>query len=127
MGKFYTDYERLEFVKKFKESRLSSREFALANNLAVSTFRDWVHAFEDINGGFINIGKALEAPGNVTTEKDYTVSVLSSDNIRKKSSHFTRFDHSIVVIELPDGLKITTSLEQAEKILENHYDRQRKG
>ena len=35
----------------------------------------------------------------------------------KRSNHFNRFDHSIVVIEYKE-IKITTSLEQAEKILE---------
>ena len=36
----------------------------------------------------------------------------------KKSNHFSRFDHSIVVIEYKEA-KITTSLEQAERILKN--------
>ena len=38
-----------------------------------------------------------------------------------KSNHFNRFDHSIVVIEYKE-LKITTSLAQAEKLLEKLYD-----
>ncbi|MDD7571831.1 MAG: hypothetical protein PUK06_01885 [bacterium] len=36
------------------------------------------------------------------------------------SGHFTRFDHSIVVIKF-NGLKITTSLEYAKAILKDYY------
>ena len=43
--------------------------------------------------------------------------MLSEVEKKKKSAHFSRFDHSIVVIEYKE-IKITTSLEQAEKILE---------
>ena len=39
----------------------------------------------------------------------------------KKSRHFTRFDHSIVMIEYK-GIKISTSLEQALKLLEQIYE-----
>ena len=40
------------------------------------------------------------------------------------SGHFTRFDHSIVVIEF-NGLKITTSLEHARAILRDYYGKDR--
>ena len=43
--------------------------------------------------------------------------ILSEVEKANKSSHFTRFDHSIVVIEYKE-IKITTSLEQLEKLLE---------
>ena len=36
------------------------------------------------------------------------------------SGHFTRFDHSIVIIEF-NGLKITTSLEHVKAILRDYY------
>ena len=43
--------------------------------------------------------------------------ILNEVEKQNKSSHFTRFDHSIVVIEYKE-IKITTSLEQAERLLE---------
>ena len=50
--------------------------------------------------------------------------VLTSEEIYKKSNHFSRFDHSIVVMEFAN-VKITTSLEQALKLMEQFYDRSR--
>ena len=47
--------------------------------------------------------------------------MLSEVEKIKKSSHFSRFDHSIVVIEYK-GIKISTSLNQAERLLEKLYD-----
>ena len=41
----------------------------------------------------------------------------------KKSTHFSRFDHSIVVIEYKN-VKLTTSLEQAEILLGRILDDQ---
>ena len=38
--------------------------------------------------------------------------MLSKEQVRGKSNAFSRFDHSVVVIE-HGGIKITTSLEQA--------------
>jgi hypothetical protein len=55
-------------------------------------------------------------------EDDMKLNILKDDEITKKSSHFTRFDHSIVVIETKE-MKITTSLEQALKIVGLIYDR----
>ena len=50
-------------------------------------------------------------------ESDVKMNLLSECEISKKSNHFSRFDHSIVVIEYKE-MKITTSIEQAEKLLE---------
>ena len=50
--------------------------------------------------------------------------MLSQEQITGKSSHFTRFDRSIVVIEF-NGLKITTSLEHARVILGDYYEKNR--
>ena len=55
-------------------------------------------------------------------EDDMRVNLLKDDEVTKKSTHFTRFDHSIVLIETKE-MKITTSLEQALKIVGLIYDR----
>lgn len=114
--KHYTDYERLEFVKKWKISKLNKAEFARRNNLAYETFRDWVRAYNNLEGRFIRIDPSIEG-GYVGQKDDVTINLLSDEQVIKKSSHFSRFDHSIVVIEYKN-LKITTSLLQALAILE---------
>lgn len=85
MGKYYSDLERYEHVRKYKLSGKTISEYARENNI-------------------------------IETE-DITVNMLSEVEKLKKSSHFSRFDHSVVVIEYKE-IKITTSLEQAEKLLE---------
>jgi hypothetical protein len=61
-------------------------------------------------------------PGALMDEEDVRVNMLRDNEITKKSTHFTRFDHSVVVIETKE-IKITTSLEQALKIVGLIYDR----
>lgn len=55
--------------------------------------------------------------GTMLANEDVRVNMLKPEEIIRKSTHFSRFDHSIVVIEI-NKLKITTSLEQALAILE---------
>ena len=52
--------------------------------------------------------------------EEVRMNMLSKEQITGKSNPFTRFDHSIVVIEF-NGLKITTSLEYAKAILKDYY------
>ena len=78
-------------------------------------------AYNNINGKFINVKTVSEKENNIIGENDIRVNILSEIEKIKKSTHFTRFDHSIVVIEYKE-LKITTSLEQAEALLEKLYD-----
>lgn len=122
MGKYKSDYERLEIVKKYKASRLTITEFAKQNGLAYSTLRDWVYAYDNIDGSFVKLQKEIGRPGVVLANEDCTVSILDNKEIYCKNSHFTRFDHSVVKIEF-ERMKITTSLEQAVKILERYYDK----
>ena len=58
--KYYTDYERLEFVKKWKVSKLNKAEFARQNDLAYETFRDWVRAYNNLEGRFVRIDPSTE-------------------------------------------------------------------
>ena len=121
MGKYYTDQERYEWCRRYKISMMSVAAFALKNGIAKTTLRDWMKAYNNINGKFINVKTVSEKENNIIGENDIRVNILSEIEKIKKSTHFTRFDHSIVVIEYKE-LKITTSLEQAEALLEKLYD-----
>ncbi len=124
MYKRKTDYERLEIVKEFKVSKLSVSEFAFMKGISRTTLRDWINAFDNIDGSFVRLSKKINEhdDGVVLSGDDAVVKLLSAEDIIKKSSHFSRFDHSIVVIEF-EKIKVTTSLSQALEILEKYYDR----
>lgn len=121
MGKYYTDQERYEHCRKYRISGLSQSEYARINGINRNTFQDWCAAYRNIHGKFININQVSEKENTIIEEKDIRVNILSENEKIKKSSHFSRFDHSIVVIEYKE-LKVTASLENAEKILEKLYD-----
>lgn len=115
MGKYYNNQERYEFVRRYKISGKTLTEFAKEEGLNRRTLGDWVQAYNNLKGKFINVNNVLEK--EEVEESDIKMNLLSECEIRKKSNHFSRFDHSIVVIEYKE-IKITTSLEQAEKLLE---------
>ncbi len=115
---YYSDQERYEHCRKYKLSGLTLSEYVRQNNLNISTFRDWVSAFDNINGKFINVSEINNNENEIVNTDSFKANILSETEKIKKSSHFSRFDHSIVVIEYK-GVKITTSLEQAERILSN--------
>lgn len=125
MKKYRTDYQRLEIVKKYKSSGLSVSEFARRNGFSRTTIRDWVNAFDNIDGSFVKLNKEINKEGEpslILSNEDAKVKMLKTEEIYKKSRHFSRFDHSIVVIEF-ERIKITTSLSQALDIMEKYYDR----
>jgi transposase-like protein len=122
MGKHYTDRDRLDMVKKYRQSTLGLSEFARIENINRSTIKDWVSAYNHLQGDFIRIDNLDSRPGALMDEDSLKMNMLKDNDITKKSTHFTRFDHSIVVIETKE-MKITTSLEQALKIVELIYDR----
>lgn len=121
MRKFRTDLERYEYVRKFKLSNMSVSEFASINGIPRGTLRDWINAYNNINGKFINVSMVSDKEGCIVQKEDLTINMLSEIEKSKKSTHFNRFDHSIVVIEYKD-IKVTTSLKQAERLLEIMYD-----
>jgi transposase-like protein len=123
-SKFKTDYERLEIIKEYKVSHLSMRAFALKKGISREALRTWVKAFDNIDGSFINLNKAVHSsePSVVLENEDVAIKMLDSETIYTKSHSFSRFDHSIVVIEF-ERIKITTSLSQALEIMEKYYDR----
>ncbi len=121
MRKYYTDKERLEFVKEWKVSKLNQTAFAKKKGLAVATFRDWVHAYKNLQGQFIRIKPNNEIDGNLINEPELRMNMLSEEEKIKKSSHFSRFDHSIVVIEI-GKVKLTSSIENAIEILRRCFN-----
>jgi len=122
MGKHYTDRERLDAVKKYRTSGMSVREYARKEGYSRGTLRDWVTAYQNLQGEFIRIDNVEEKPGTLIEEENIRMNVLKDDEVTKTSSHFSRFDHSVVVIETKQ-MKITTSLEQALRIVELIHDR----
>jgi transposase-like protein len=122
MGKHYTDRDRFDMVKKYRQSGLGLSEFARQENINRSTIKDWVAAYNHLQGDFIRLDNLDSKPGAILDSDEVRLNMLKDNGIAKKSTHFTRFDHSIVVIETKE-MKITTSLEQALKIVGLIYDR----
>lgn len=121
MGKrFYTDQERYDACRRFKISGMSRLEFAKQENIPESTLRDWNRAYNNLTGNFINVTTALEKDEDILTDQDVRATMLTEPEKLKKSTHFSRFDHSIVVIEYQQ-LKITADVQTAEKLLEGLY------
>jgi transposase-like protein len=122
MGKHYTDRERLDAVKKYRASGMSAGEFARKEGYNRSALKDWVSAYQNLQGDFIRIDNIDDQPGTLIDQENVKMNVLKEDEVTKTSNRFSRFDHSVVVIETKQ-MKITTSLEQALRILELIYDR----
>lgn len=121
--KRFTDQERYEHCRKYKISALSVSEYARQNGLNRTTFKDWVNAYNNINGKFINVATVSDKECELIDNGSYRVNMLGEIEKFKKSTHFSRFDHSIVVIEYKN-IKLTTSLEQAEILLGRILDDQ---
>ena len=121
--KRFTDQERYEHCRKYKISGLSVSEYARQNGLNRTTFKDWVSAYNNINGKFINVATVSDKECELIDNGSYRVNMLGEIEKFKKSTHFSRFDHSIVVIEYKN-IKLTTSLEQAEILLVRILDDQ---
>lgn len=114
--KYYTDQERYEHCRKCRLSGKTVSQYALENGINRATLRDWMNAYKNINGKFINVSTVSKRENNIIETDDVIANVIGEIE-KKKKNHFSRFDHSIVEIEVK-GIKICTSLEQAEKILE---------
>ena len=64
----YSDQERYEHCRKYRISGLSVSEYARRNNLNRSTFKDWVAAYNNINGKFINVSCVSNNEFEITKE-----------------------------------------------------------
>lgn len=97
-------------------------EFARKEGYDRCTLTDWIRAYENLQGNFIRIDNLDEQPGTIMNQENVKINVLKEDQVTVTSNHFSRFDHSVVVIETKQ-MKITTSLDQALRIVELIYDR----
>ena len=120
--RYYSDAERLKAVKGYMNAGMPVSKYAEIIKVNARTLRDWIRAFRSFNGGFINITKAANEPSKLVTNYGMEMEVLEPDQVKKKSSNFTRFDRDVVVIEI-GKMKLTTSLGCARELLSKEiYD-----
>ncbi len=120
--RYYSDAERLKAVKGYMNAGIPVSKYAEIIKVNARTLRDWIRAFRSFNGGFINITKAANDPSKLVTDYGMEMEVLEPDQVKKKSSNFTRFDRDVVVIEI-GKMKLTTSLGCARELLSKEiYD-----
>ncbi len=120
--RYYSDAERLKAVKGYMNAGMPVSKYAEIIGVNARTLRDWIRAFRSFNGGFINITKAANDPSKLVTNYGMEMEVLEPDQVKKKSSNFTRFDRDVVVIEI-GKMKLTTSLGCARELLNKEiYD-----
>lgn len=120
--RYYSDAERLKAVKGYMNAGMPVSKYAEKIGVNPRTLRDWIRAFRSFNGGFINITKAANDPSKLVTNYGMEMEVLEPDQVKKKSSNFTRFDRDVVVIEI-GKMKLTTSLGCARELLSKEiYD-----
>lgn len=125
--RYYSDAERLKAVKGYMNAGMPVSKYAEKIGVNPRTLRDWIRAFRSFNGGFINITKAANDPSKLVTNYGMEMEVLEPDQVKKKSSNFTRFDRDVVVIEI-GKMKLTTSLGCARELLSKEiYDLLRQG
>jgi len=65
MGKHFTDRQRLDMVKNYKQSGLNLSEFSRQANISRSTLKDWVNAFTSLQGEFIKFKDIGSEPGSL--------------------------------------------------------------
>lgn len=120
--RYYSDAERLKAVKGYMNAGMPVSKYAEKIGVNARTLRDWIRAFRSFNGGFINITEAANDPSKLITNYGMEMEVLEPDQVKKKSSNFTRFDRDVVVIEI-GKMKLTTSLGCARELLSKEiYD-----
>lgn len=120
--RYYSDAERLKAVKGYMNAGMPVSKYAEKIGVNPRTLRDWIRAFRSFNGGFINITKAANDPSKLVTNYGMEMEVLEPEQVKKKSSNFTRFDRDVVVIEI-GKMKLTTSLGCARELLSKEiYD-----
>ena len=71
--KFFTDFERTEYVKKFRTSDLFLRRFAMMHRVNRETLRDWVNAYQNLEGKFIRLDFDSDAAGAIYTVKLFSI------------------------------------------------------
>lgn len=69
-NKRYTDQIRYEHCRKYRITGKTLSEYARENEINRSTFKDWVKAYNNINGRFINVKTVMENENTIVKEKD---------------------------------------------------------
>ena len=54
-GNKFTNRERLEYVKEYKASSLSVKEFSESRGISRTTMQDWINAFESFTGDLFTL------------------------------------------------------------------------
>ena len=112
----------IKAVKGYMNAGMPVSKYAEIIKVNARTLRDWIRDFRSFNGDFINITKAANDPSKLVTNYGMEMEVLEPDQVKKKSSNFTRFDRDVVVIEI-GKMKLTTSLGCARELLSKEiYD-----
>ena len=81
MGKHYSDRERLDAVKKYKISGLRMSEYVKIEGYNRSTFKDWVNAYEFLQGDFIRIDNLEDQPGVLLNEENIKLNLFRNEEI----------------------------------------------
>ena len=84
--RFYEDLQRYAWCRKCKLSRMPVTTFAKENELNRETLRDWMNAYNNIHGKFINVNTISKKENNIIEENDVRVNMLSEVEKIKKSS-----------------------------------------
>jgi len=87
MGKHYTDRDRLDMVKKYRQSGLGLKE-----NINRSTIKDWIAAYNHLQGDFIRLDNLDSKPGAILDSDEVRLNMLKDNEIAKKSTHFHRLN-----------------------------------
>lgn len=97
MKKHSTDQERYEHCRKCRISGKSISEYAKEVGVNRTTLRDWMNAYKNIHGKFINVTTISEKENNIVETEDVRVNMVSEIEKKKRRNHFDWFDHSVFV------------------------------
>ena len=77
MGKYYSDLERYEYVRKFRISGKTIRQYAREEGVNERTLGDWIRAYNNMHGKFINVNTVSEKESNIIETEDIRVNMLT--------------------------------------------------
>lgn len=76
----------MEYVKKFRTSGLSLRRFTMMHGVNRETLRDWIYAYQDLEGKFIRLD--FDGDGAGGRRLKYTLPVNPRAFIKKQDTVF---------------------------------------
>ena len=69
--------------------------FAKENGLNRETLRDWMNAYNNIHGKFINVNTVSERENNIIEENDVKVNILSEVEKKVRDNFAKAFEQSL--------------------------------